>query len=485
MRVVGEHPLRPERRHVLYWMVATRRASHSFALDRAISEAHRLGRPLVVLEPLRCDYPWASDRLHRFVLDGMRDQQAAFAGSGIAYHPYVEPQRGASKGLLEALAAQACLVVTDDFPTFFLPRMVQQTAARLDVRVEAIDSNGLLPMREPGRDFATAHAFRRHLHKQLPPHLLVRPNATPLTGHGLPPATVPADVAKRWPAASGALLADLSALPIDHTVKVGAAPGGAQAAQERATAFLSTQLARYGEERNEPDADGASGLSPYLHFGHISVHALFAQVVERERWNPSRLGKPSGSREGWWGMSAAAESFLDELITWRELGYGFCAHRPDHDRFESLPPWALATIEKHRRDLRPRIYELEALQAGLTHDRVWNAAQMQLVREGRMHNYLRMLWGKKLYEWSPTPEVALARLIELNNRFAIDGRDPNSYSGIFWTLGRFDRAWGPEREVFGTLRYMSSESTVRKLTLDRYLARWAPLGTPQAAGARR
>ena len=164
---------------------------------------------------------------------------------------------------------------------------------------------------------------------------------------------------------------------------------------------------------------------------------------------------------------------MDELITWRELGYVFCHQRlEDYDQFETLPGWAVETLENHSSDPRPVTYTLEQLETASTHDPVWNAAQRQLRQEGRIHNYLRMLWGKKILEWSPSPQEALQRLIHLNNRWAIDGRNPNSYSGIFWILGRFDRAWGPVRPIFGKIRYMSSESTARKIRLKGYLQRY-------------
>jgi deoxyribodipyrimidine photo-lyase len=165
---------------------------------------------------------------------------------------------------------------------------------------------------------------------------------------------------------------------------------------------------------------------------------------------------------------------LDELVTWRELGFNMCWQRPDYDQYESLPAWAQQTLEEHSSDLRPVVYTLDQLQSATTHDALWNAAQTQLVTEGRMHNYLRMLWGKKILEWSATPRDALASMIELNNRFAVDGRNPNSYSGIFWVLGRYDRAWGPERPIFGKIRYMTSENTARKLKLSNYLRSYSP-----------
>ena len=180
------------------------------------------------------------------------------------------------------------------------------------------------------------------------------------------------------------------------------------------------------------------------------------------------------SKGGCWGLSENAEAFLDQLITWRELGYVFTHRNPrDYDKLSSLPQWALTTIEEHKDDPRPFTYTLAQLERAQTHDPIWNAAQRQLQEEGMMHNYLRMLWGKKIYEWSHTAEEALQKLIELNNRYALDGCNPNSYSGIFWILGRFDRAWGPERDIFGKIRYMSSASTERKLKLAPYLKRYS------------
>jgi deoxyribodipyrimidine photo-lyase len=195
-------------------------------------------------------------------------------------------------------------------------------------------------------------------------------------------------------------------------------------------------------------------------------------VLRREGWTLSRLAKTvAGAKTGWWGASAGAEAYLDQLVTWRELGLNMSARRPDYDQFESLPPWAIRTLEQHATDPRPYCYSLDAFTGAATHDAVWNAAQRQLVTEGRIHNYLRMLWGKKILEWTRSPREALDVMIELNNRFAVDGRDPNSYTGIFWVLGRYDRPWF-ERPIFGSVRYMTSESTVRKLHLKGYLARF-------------
>ncbi len=479
---VNDRPVAPRGAHVLYWMVAARRAAWSFGLDHALARAAELGRPLLVLEALRAGYPWASDRLHRFVLDGMAASARAFAAAGVAYHPYVEPAPGAGRGLLEALAARAALVVTDEWPCFFVPRMVAAAAARLAVRVEQVDGNGLLPLRASERAFATAAAFRWHWQKVIHPHLVSAPSPAPLAAA---PAVVrggevPGAVARRWPAASAALLAGeaaaLARLPIDHAVRPVAERGGAPAAVAVLDDFIARRLPRYAEDRNQPDADAASGLSSYLHFGHVGAHQVLHRVWAEADWDPSRIAtRASGKREGWWGLPPPAEAFVDEVFTWRELGHGFAFHRPDdHDRYESLPAWARRTLDDHAADPRPHRYDLPALEAAATHDPLWNAAQTQLVRDGRIQNYLRMLWGKKVLEWSPSPRAALAALVHLNNKHAVDGRDPNSYSGIFWTLGRFDRPWAPERPIFGVVRYMSSAAALKKLALAGYLARYGP-----------
>jgi deoxyribodipyrimidine photo-lyase len=183
--------------------------------------------------------------------------------------------------------------------------------------------------------------------------------------------------------------------------------------------------------------------------------------------------KAAGKRLGWWNMSASAEEFLDEVITWRELGYNFTSMRADYDRYASLPAWAVATLDAHACDRRHPRYSLRQFERADTHDPVWNAAQVQLIREGRIHNYMRMLWGKKILEWSSSPRHALQIMVELNNKYALDGRDPNSYSGIFWILGRFDRPWGPERPIFGNVRYMSSDAARRKFHLEGYLEKYS------------
>jgi deoxyribodipyrimidine photo-lyase len=268
----------------------------------------------------------------------------------------------------------------------------------------------------------------------------------------------------------------LSALPIDHAVGSLSLRGGEQAARARLDTFLAKKLPRYAERRNQPEEDIGSGLSPYLHFGHLGAHTVLQAVLDGDGWHPHKVApKVTASREGFWGLSPNPESFVDELLTWRELGYNYCFHRPeDYDQYATLPDWARTTLNAHAGDPRPHCYDRATLENAATHDPLWNAAQRQLRQEGVIHNYLRMLWGKKILEWSPSPEAALETLIALNNRWSIDGRNPNSYSGIFWTLGRFDRPWAPERPIFGSVRYMSSDNTAKKVQVKQYLRTFGP-----------
>jgi deoxyribodipyrimidine photo-lyase len=485
VRSANARPVRGDGAFVLYWMTAARRPGWNPALQRALERAQELGKPLVVLEGLRAGYAHASDRLHRFALQGMRDNAAAFARAGVLHHPYVEPHPDAGKGLVETLSNHACLVVADEGPCGFQPRMLAAAAERSAVRVEVVDGCGLLPLSASERAWPSAHSFRRHLQRTLPEHLAWMPAADPLRGVELARIErLPAGVARRWPAAEGALLEGrpeaLARLPIDHSVAPVDEQGGFRAARGALEAFLG-RAAAYAEGRNHPEARAASGLSPWLHFGHLSAHEVFAALAEREGWAPDALGSErSGAREGWWGMSASAEAFLDQLVTWRELGLAACLHDEAYDRWEGLPEWARATLAAHEGDAREHVYSLEDLESAATHDELWNAAQVQLLTTGRLHNYLRMLWGKKVIEWSASPRDALPILIELNDRYALDGRDPNSYAGITWCFGRYDRPWAPERPIFGRVRWMSSRNTVRKLRMGDYLGRFGRERAPQA-----
>ncbi|MDZ7696117.1 MAG: deoxyribodipyrimidine photolyase [Deltaproteobacteria bacterium] len=480
VKKANEAPVNQKGEFVLYWMIACRRTSWNYGLDRAVAWAAELNKPLVILEALRTGYLWVSDRLHAFILNGMAENARSLADGPVTYYPYVEMKTDAGKGLLQALADKACVVVTDDFPAFFLPRMTASIAPRLPVLMEKVDANGLLPMRTADRVFPTAYAFRRFLQKHLPAHLVEHPKQAPFNGVRLKRLkTLPKEILNRWPMATDDVLepnpGTLSGFPIDHTVDITETRGGPAEALVLLEEFIESKLSDYEELKNQPEADATSRLSPYLHFGHISAHQIFQKIIEKEEWFFDRLAPTAkGNRSGWWGMSASAEAFLDQLITWRELGFNMCRQRTDYDQYHSLPDWAKNTLKAHEPDPREYVYSLEEFEQARTHDRLWNAAQMELITEGRIHNYLRMLWGKKIFEWSETPKDALNVMIELNNKYALDGRDPNSYSGIFWCLGRYDRAWGPERRIFGKIRYMTSKNTARKVDVRYYMEKYAP-----------
>ena len=479
----SDRPLRPKRTYVLYWMTAARRTRWNHALQHAVARAIALRRPLVVLEALRCDAPWSSRRVHRFILQGMADNAARFSRFGIAYHPYVEPYPRQGSGLLAALAVNAALVVTDLFPAHFLPRMRRAASQRLDVRLETVDSYGVSPLALPDRDFTVAHSFRRWLQKHLPSSW-DPPLADPLS-HQVSGGRIPARVQERWPALADGQPYGNERLPVGlaHTAAEIPERGGERSADETWTRFLQTRLDRYDSERSHPDAAAQSDLSPWLHFGHIGAYALLSELLPD--WEPEQARPATGKRHGWWGRSAPVESFLDQLITWRELGAVQC-HRDLRaaTTYAGLPEWARRTLDAHRSDPRPALYTLETLAHAETSDPIWNAAQTQLVREGRIHNALRMLWGKRVLAWTQTPEEGYETLVELNNRYAIDGRDPSSWAGIGWVFGRYDRAWGPERPIYGKVRYMSSTAARRKWRLGRYLERYAPAPHRSVTGDR-
>jgi len=353
--------------------------------------------------------------------------------------------------------------------------MVAAAAASVRVRLEAVEGNGLLPLAATTRTFSAAAHYRRYLQKSLIAAWPAFPSARPFAGAALPVLrSLPATVARRWKPADPRLLSNrhrsLDRFPIDHSVGIVRQQGGHRRARAALRAFVTKRLHRYHETHNHPDDKGTSRLSPFLHFGHLSAHEVVEAALRHERWSRRKLsGKVTGAREGWWGVSAGAEAFLDQLVVWRELAYNTCATRPDdYATYESLPGWALATLTEHESDSRPRLYGREALENAATHDPVWNAAQLEMRRTGWFHNYMRMLWGKKILEWSSTPEAALDTMISLMNRWALDGRDPNSYAGYFWTLGRYDRPW-PERPIYGKVRSMTSASAARKVRLSRYL----------------
>ena len=272
IRTAVDADVNPDGDYVLYWMIAFRRPHWNYSLQRAVQLARELNKPLVVVEALRSGYPWASDRIHHFVIQGMADNQRWFRRKPVQYYPYLEPEHGAGKGFLKSIAADACAVVSDDFPCFFLPRMIEAARRQVSVRFELIDSNGILPMRAADKVFSRAFDFRRFLQKNLHPFFDEMPEPDPLVGARLKKLDrLPNKITRRWPLADVIEMSDdtesLQQFPIDHSVPPVSTCGGFKAARKRLQSFIQQKLPQYAERRNQPQEDVASGLSPYLHFG--------------------------------------------------------------------------------------------------------------------------------------------------------------------------------------------------------------------------
>jgi deoxyribodipyrimidine photo-lyase len=443
---------------VLYWMQATHRARHNFALDFAVEQANALRLPLLVYHGLRHDYPWASDRLHTFILESARDLYREFEERGIRYAFYlersgeeVEARRAAGRpSPLVALARRAAIVVTDYFPTFIVPRQTRALRAIVETPVIAVDSSTVVPVRYHEREYPTAAGFRPRLMKALPDFLHVSLGPDPVVRRAI---EVDFDEPLR-PDARGPIPDLVASCEIDHTVSPAALfPGGPRAARARLAAFLDRGLARYAEDAADPNADARSRLSPYLHFGNISPHEVV--LAAREAGPPEAAGR-----------------FLDEILTWRELAFNFCHFSPRHRRIEAVPAWAREELRRGESDPRPALYSDAELEEGRTGAPLWNAAQRAYLRDGWMHNTLRMLWGKAVLQWTRDASEALRVLEHLNNKYSLDGRDPSSYLNLLWVFGKFDRPFY-RRPIYGTVRYLSLSAAAKKFDVAAYLRRYA------------
>jgi deoxyribodipyrimidine photo-lyase len=489
LRRLNDQPLRTGGEYVLYWMQIYRRLERNHALDYALRCSRELGKPLVVYEGLCLRYPWASARLHAFALQGMAANHALAKERRLNYWPFVETPRESGRGLLQRLASRAAVVVTDDYPCFIVPRQSEALARATDVGVFAVDGNSVVPLSLLGAPISAAAHLRPRIHKAFaeawPHRAKARPAfdeiATKRVGAPFPTWTPPRD-----------LDAFVASLPFEERVPpVAQMPGGTSAARQRLGEFLRRRLGGYATERSQPrsPAEGhASGLSPYLHFGHLSIEEVVEKALHTTGdWDVHELRLHArGKREGFFCDDADVNSFLDEALTWRDVGFQWHWHRrADTGALETaLPGWAWASLRAHASDPRAHLYSPEEWEAGATHDPLWNAAQRELVATGTIHNYLRMLWGKKVIEWSRTPDEAYRTLVHLNNKYAIDGRDPNSWTGILWCFGLFDRPWAPERKVLGVLRYMSSDNTAKKFRLEPYYRYVESLPTIESARGR-
>jgi deoxyribodipyrimidine photo-lyase len=424
VRKLNDGAVRPGGEYVLYWIRAARRVESNPSLVFAAGLANSLGLPLLAFESLPDNDPYASDRFHTFILQGMAELAAGLRKLGIGY-------------TRENAAGRAAAVVTDDWPA----ALSRDDPAALDVQCYAVDASCIVPHTAiPGRAYA-AYSIRPKIHRLLPRFLKPVP---------------PVRVERPFPRLGETRIDDIPSLvascEIDHTVAPCADfPGGRKAALCCLRRFLEERLGRYSAGKNEPSAHVTSELSPYLHFGHIS--ALEVALAVRDYASEHRL---------------MAGEFLEELIVRRELAFNFAYHTARVDSLDALPGWAIQTLDAHRQDPRDPVYTPQQFEKAATHDNLWNATQKELLLRGKIHGYYRMYWGKKILEWSATPEEALATMIHLHDRYALDGRDPNTYTNILWCFGLHDRPW-PERPIYGTVRSMTRRGMDRKSDTAAYI----------------
>lgn len=466
-----------EGKYVVYWMQSARRFQYNFGLEYAVSWSNKLDKPLLIFEAFSCTYRWATDRSHTFMMQGMKEHLDFAEENGLNYITFCEEEPGQIEKMFMKISEDASVVISDEFPILIINKSNQKYSEKVDVLYITVDSNGLIPLGLTDKDPYSAYLFRKTVQKNFVEAYTHPPKKNPLDNlENHDEIELIPEVAGQFPDGKKALQnipSFIKKLDINHSVKLIEWQGTRKAGFGMLEQFIQNGLFEYGEKRNDPDEQKTSHLSPWLHYGKISTFEIIRAVFEHqpEDWSLDKITYNNGSLGGFYNGNSDIAKFLDELITWREVGFHFTHHRPDYDQFESLPDWALETLNVHRDDPRKWIYSYDELAESKTHDEIWNAAQTQLREEGIIHNYLRMLWGKKIIEWTPDPETALQYLIDLNNTYAVDGRDPNSYSGIFWCFGRFDRAW-QERPVFGKLRYMTSDSTRKKIKLSQYLDKY-------------
>ena len=450
LRPISDHPANQAGEFVLYWMHHAVRGHENPALDVALHAAAALQLPLLVYQGLAGRHRFNADRHHAFILEGARDAHRELAQRGVRalFHLPTDP---AATTPLRELATRAALLVTEDFPAPPFPAWTRRIAARVAVPIWACDCACIVPMRLQPKRFNRAFELRKH-NQQAYAERVPRPwpetDLTPAVYQG-PLPLQPLDLTMAdIPALCAACDIDHTLPPVPHT------SGGSDAGYARWERFKRDGLARYHRLRNdaaEPWPRGVSRLSAYLHHGQVS---------------PFRIARETQAMGG-----EGAQKFLDELLIWRELAHNLCFHTDDPEAWAVLPDWAQATLTAHADDRRERCIDHEHLARGISGDRLWDLAQRSLLVHGELHNNLRMTWAKAVPRWTQSPRRAMAELIDLNHRHALDGSDPNSYGGLLWALGLFDRPFTPERPILGTVRDRDTAGHARRLDLDAYARR--------------
>ncbi len=424
---------------VVYWMQRAQRGQDNPALDTAVEAANVLNLPVVAfLAPIPF-YPRANLRHYSFLNQGIPDIAEALAGRNIGFIFRRSPDHSLIRFCEEVKPA---LVIGDENPMREPEHWRQVATKKLKIPLWTVDADVIVPSKLLGKAQYAAHTIRPRLQAQLKTflHPLKNPHAT--VGWKKPPhlhsLAIDTDITEGW--------------KLDHSVTpVSQWRGGSKEALRRLKDFVTHKLRGYSTQRNHPEVDHTSRLSPYLHFGHISPITVALAVRKAD------------------AAKADKEAFLNQIITWRELSINLVKFNDNYDNFECGEAWAHRTLAKHAKDPRPVLYTEKQLELAETHDQLWNAAQMQMVTTGWMHNYLRMYWAKKILEWSKSPAEAHRAAVYLNDKYLLDGRDPNGYAGIAWSIvGKFDRPWF-DRPIFGQIRYMSGASTGKKFDSKKYI----------------
>ncbi|MBN1360134.1 MAG: deoxyribodipyrimidine photo-lyase [Sedimentisphaerales bacterium] len=428
-----------EGRYVLYWMQAAQRVECNHALEHAIERANGLKVPLVAAFGLTAEFPQANARHYHFMLEGLSEVQRDLTDRGIRLVVRAE----APPQCIANLAADACLVVVDAGHLKVQRQWRHEVAQAIPCRLEEVETNLIVPVEEASdRENFSAGTFRPRISAKLDAYLV---------GLRKRKLRLPSLDMKLDSLDLGDIDRLIRKLKIDGSVgPVLGLRGGAGQARRLLIAFLREKLGDYAAKRNDPNLGCTSNLSPYLHFGQISPLEIALKVRQ--------------------AGGAGADAFLEEMIVRRELSFNFVHYNREHDDYECLPPWAQRTLNLHARDKREYRYDLEEFETARTHDPYWNAAQKQMVLTGKMHGYMRMYWGKKILEWSASPREGFGIALHLNDKYELDGRDPNGYAGVAWCFGKHDRAWA-ERSVFGKVRYMNAAGLRRKFDADAYVAK--------------
>ncbi|NTW52055.1 MAG: deoxyribodipyrimidine photo-lyase [Chlorobiaceae bacterium] len=433
---------------VVYWMSRDQRFRHNWALLYACHKANELGRPLEVIFTLAPCFLGASKRHYDFMFKGLREVETSLRDAGIPLTVLAgEPGQTISS---YASHLGAGVVVTDFSPLKPVRDWKNRAAALLPCAFYEVDAHNIVPCwkASPRQEFA-ARTIRPKLEALRDTFLTTFPH---------PEAVYQPDTLSRpavlWEEFADMIEADNSVIPVSDLEP------GERAAEKRLRQFLDHGLDDYAKGRNDPNAGCVSGLSPYLHFGHASAQYAVYQA-----------SLSSSSQE-------SRDSFIEELFVRRELAENYCFYNSNYDSFDGIPDWAKASLMNHAADHREYSYKAAQFDRAETHDPLWNAAQISLVETGIIHGYMRMYWAKKILEWSATPASAFDIALWLNDRYALDGRDPNGYTGIAWSIGGVhDRPWF-DRPVYGKIRYMNASGCARKFDVPRYIASFSDKNNP-------